>query len=82
MAVQAGVLEPRIILTSFPGALVKLNPLTLYRVLRALNPSPYMYLLDSGENQIVGASPVMLMRVHDGLLNYRPIAGTRPRGVN
>jgi anthranilate synthase component 1 len=58
------------------------NPLTLYRVLRALNPSPYMYLLDSGENQIVGASPEMLMRVHDGLLSYRPIAGTRPRGVN
>jgi anthranilate synthase component 1 len=41
-----------------------------------------MYLLDSGENQIVGASPEMLMRVHDGLLSYRPIAGTRPRGVN
>ena len=58
------------------------NPLTLYRVLRALNPSPYMYLLDSGEIQIVGASPEMLMRVHDGLVSYRPIAGTRARGVN
>jgi len=53
------------------------NPLTLYRVLRALNPSPYMYLLDSGDIQIVGASPEMLMRVHDGLVSYRPIAGTR-----
>ncbi|MGD0853987.1 MAG: chorismate-binding protein [Acidimicrobiales bacterium] len=58
------------------------NPLTLYRVLRALNPSPYMYLLDSGEIQIIGASPEMLMRVHDGLVSYRPIAGTRARGVN
>src|SRR5579863_1471847 len=58
------------------------NPLTLYRVLRALNPSPYMYLLDSGEIQIVGASPEMLMRVHDGLVSYRPIAGTRARGAN
>jgi anthranilate synthase component I len=60
----------------------KVNPLTLYRVLRALNPSPYMYLLDSGDIQIVGASPEMLMRVHDGLVSYRPIAGTRPRGAN
>src|ERR1700722_12409803 len=58
------------------------NPLTLYRVLRALNPSPYMYLLDSGEIQIVGASPEMLMRVHDGLVSYRPIAGTRARGTS
>jgi anthranilate synthase component 1 len=58
------------------------NPLTLYRVLRALNPSPYMYLLDSGDSQIVGASPEMLMRVHDGLVSYRPIAGTRARGIN
>ena len=60
----------------------QVNPLTLYRVLRALNPSPYMYLLDSGGTQIVGASPEMLMRVHDGLVSYRPIAGTRGRGVN
>ncbi|HUY15997.1 MAG TPA: anthranilate synthase component I family protein [Acidimicrobiales bacterium] len=56
------------------------NPLTLYRVLRALNPSPYMYLLDSGTRQIVGASPEMLMRVHDGVVSTRPIAGTRRRG--
>ncbi|MHB8378890.1 MAG: anthranilate synthase component I family protein [Acidimicrobiales bacterium] len=58
------------------------NPLTLYRVLRALNPSPYMYLLDSGTHQIVGASPEMLMRVHDGVVSTRPIAGTRRRGEN
>jgi anthranilate synthase component 1 len=58
------------------------DPLTLYRVLRALNPSPYMYLLDSGESQIVGASPEMLMRVHEGLVSTRPIAGTRARGLS
>ncbi|MGC2485879.1 MAG: chorismate-binding protein [Acidimicrobiales bacterium] len=57
------------------------DPLTLYRVLRALNPSPYMYLLDSGDSQIVGASPEMLMRVHQGVVSTRPIAGTRPRGA-
>jgi len=57
------------------------DPLTLYRVLRALNPSPYMYLLDSVEHQIVGASPEMLLRVHDRVVSTRPIAGTRPRGV-
>jgi anthranilate synthase component 1 len=59
----------------------KVNPLTLYRVLRALNPSPYMYLLDSGDNQIVGASPEMLVRVHQRVLSTRPIAGTRQRGA-
>ena len=58
------------------------DPLTLYRVLRSLNPSPYMYLLDSGESQIVGASPEMLLRVHDGLVSTRPIAGTRARGLS
>lgn len=58
------------------------DPLTLYRVLRSLNPSPYMYLLDNGDSQIVGASPEMLVRVQDGLVSTRPIAGTRPRGSN
>lgn len=58
------------------------DPLTLYRVLRSLNPSPYMYLLDNGDSQIVGASPEMLVRVQDGLVSTRPIAGTRPRGAS
>jgi anthranilate synthase component 1 len=55
-------------------------PLTLYRVLRALNPSPYMYLLDNGDSHIVGASPEMLLKVNAGVVTTRPIAGTRPRG--
>ena len=58
----------------------KVDPLTLYRVLRALNPSPYMYLLDTGEAQLVGASPEMLVNVTDGVVTTRPIAGTRRRG--
>lgn len=58
------------------------QPLTLYRILRSLNPSPYMYLLDNGDNQIVGASPEMLVRVHQGVVSTRPIAGTRHRGAN
>lgn len=57
------------------------DPLTLYRLLRSLNPSPYMYLLDTGDSQIVGASPEMLVRVHQGTVSTRPIAGTRPRGA-
>ncbi len=57
------------------------DPLTLYRVLRALNPSPYMYLLATADAHIVGASPEMLVRVHDGTVSTRPIAGTRPRGA-
>jgi len=57
-------------------------PLTLYRVLRALNPSPYMYLLDNGDSHIVGASPAMLLKVTNGVVTTRPIAGTRPRGAD
>ena len=56
------------------------SPLALYRTLRAVNPSPYMYLLDYGEYQIVGASPEMLVRVEGTTVAVHPIAGTRPRG--
>ena len=57
-------------------------PLDLYRALRSLNPSPYMYYLDLGEFHIVGSSPEILVRVDDDLVTVRPIAGTRPRGEN
>jgi anthranilate synthase component 1 len=56
------------------------RPLDLYRALRGLNPSPYMYFLDLGEFQIVGSSPEILVRLEDGLVTVRPIAGTRRRG--
>jgi anthranilate synthase component I len=55
-------------------------PLDLYRALRGLNPSPYMYFLDLGGFQIVGSSPEILTRLEDGVVTVRPIAGTRPRG--
>ena len=56
------------------------RPVDVYRALRALNPSPYMYFLDLGETQIVGSSPEILVRLKDGKVVVRPIAGTRPRG--
>jgi len=56
------------------------RPLDLYRALRGLNPSPYMYFLDLGGFQIVGSSPEILVRLEDGVVTVRPIAGTRRRG--
>jgi anthranilate synthase component 1 len=56
------------------------SPLALYRALRALNPSPYMFLLDFGGYQVVGASPEILVRLEGETVTVRPIAGTRPRG--
>ncbi|MBD3669466.1 MAG: anthranilate synthase component I [Gammaproteobacteria bacterium] len=58
----------------------KSEPLNLYRALRTLNPSPYMYFLDLGDFHIVGSSPEILCRLEDGEVTVRPIAGTRPRG--
>jgi anthranilate synthase component 1 len=55
-------------------------PLDLYRALRTLNPSPYMYFLDLQDFQIVGSSPEILVRLEAGEVTVRPIAGTRPRG--
>jgi len=55
-------------------------PFDVYRALRMINPSPYMYFLDLGDCQIVGASPEMLIRVEDGIVETHPIAGTRRRG--
>ena len=56
------------------------RPLDLYRALRGLNPSPYMYFLDFGDFQVVGSSPEILVRLEDGEVTVRPIAGTRRRG--
>ncbi len=56
------------------------SPLTLYRALRHLNPSPYLYFVDLGEVQIVGSSPEILVRLEKGEVTVRPIAGTRKRG--
>jgi len=56
--------------------------LDLYRSLRSINPSPYMFLLRTGECTLVGSSPEMLVRIQGGKIDTRPIAGTRPRGLS
>lgn len=58
----------------------KARPVDVYRALRALNPSPYMYFLDVGGTQVVGSSPEILVRLQGEEVTVRPIAGTRPRG--
>ncbi|HEX6222421.1 MAG TPA: anthranilate synthase component I family protein [Acidimicrobiia bacterium] len=56
------------------------DPFAAYRGLRLLNPSPYMYFIDTGDRQVVGSSPEALARLNEGRAELRPIAGTRPRG--
>lgn len=56
------------------------SPVAIYRALRSLNPSPYMFLMNFMDKAIIGASPEMLVRCRRQNLEYRPIAGTRPRG--
>ncbi|MEJ7846623.1 MAG: anthranilate synthase component I family protein [Pyrinomonadaceae bacterium] len=56
------------------------SAVSIYRAMRSLNPSPYMFLLQAGERSIIGASPEMLVKCSGDKLEYRPIAGTRPRG--
>lgn len=58
------------------------RPIDLYRALRRLNPSPYLFYLDLGDHHVVGASPEILVRLEAGQVAVRPIAGTRPRGAN
>jgi anthranilate synthase component 1 len=57
-------------------------PLSLYRALRALNPSPYMFYFNLQDFHVVGASPEILVRLENDMVTVRPIAGTRPRGSN
>ncbi len=56
------------------------DPFDIYRALRIINPSPYMYYLRLGDFQVVGSSPEVLVRLEEGRIDLRPIAGTRPRG--
>ncbi|MCF8474544.1 MAG: anthranilate synthase component I [Emcibacter sp.] len=62
--------------TKFP-----LPPFSLYRALRRTNPSPFLYYLKFGEWSVIGSSPEILVRLRDGKITVRPIAGTRPRGA-
>jgi len=59
---------------------INVDPFDIYRALRVVNPSPYMYYLKMGELDIIGSSPEVFLRVEDGIATVRPIAGTRQRG--
>ncbi len=59
---------------------VNVPPFDIYRALRVVNPSPYLFFLKMGEMCIIGSSPELLVRVDEGVVEVRPIAGTRPRG--
>jgi anthranilate synthase component 1 len=60
---------------------LKATPFAIYRALRSLNPSPYLYYLELDGFSLIGSSPEVLVRVEDGTITVRPIAGTRPRGA-
>lgn len=64
------------------SAPLRADPFDIYRSLRTINPSPYMFFLRFGSTFVVGASPEVLVRKEDDIVELRPIAGTRPRGIN
>ncbi|MFN8007077.1 MAG: anthranilate synthase component I [Terriglobia bacterium] len=61
---------------------VTTSSFNIYRALRMVNPSPYMFYLKLKDHSVIGSSPEMLVKITDGTIHYRPIAGTRPRGDN
>ncbi|MBF0531820.1 MAG: anthranilate synthase component I [Candidatus Omnitrophica bacterium] len=77
--IQAGEIIQVVLSQRFQVKL-RTNPFHVYRALRSLNPSPYMYYLNFDDIQIIGSSPELLVRCEEGIVQTRPIAGTRPRG--
>lgn len=71
----------QVVLSQRFSAKVRSKPLEVYRALRSVNPSPYMFILELGDFSLVGASPEMHVRCEDGHVEIRPIAGTRKRGA-
>lgn len=78
--VRAGDVIQVVLSQRFSGALGNCDPFDIYRALRTLNPSPYMFYLRFGETLVIGASPEVLVRKEGSMAEVRPIAGTRPRG--
>ena len=78
-AIRAGEVF-QVVLSQRMSVPFRARPIDVYRALRALNPSPYMYFLDLAGTQVVGSSPEILVRLKGGTVTVRPIAGTRPRG--
>ena len=72
----------QVVLSRQGSAACALDPFDVYRALRMVNPSPYMYFLKDGADAVAGASPEMLVRVEGRRAEVRPIAGTRPRGAD
>ena len=70
----------QVVLSQRLGMEMRPSPFNLYRALRSLNPSPYLYFLELDGLTLVGSSPEVLVRLEDGVVTVRPIAGTRPRG--
>jgi anthranilate synthase component 1 len=79
--IRAGDIYQVILSQRFRTPVPGLDPLAIYRALRVVNPSPYMFFLDAGGGAtLVGSSPERLVRLEDGRIEMRPLAGTRPRG--
>jgi anthranilate synthase component I len=79
--IEAGDVYQLVLSIQFSGE-SGVDPFAAYRALRLLNPSPYMYFVDTGDRQVVGSSPEALARLNGRKAELRPIAGTRPRGVD
>jgi len=77
--IAAGDVYQLVLASRFDGR-HSLSPFEVYRALRLLNPSPYMYFCELGDITVVGSSPEALVKLHDGHAQLRPIAGSRPRG--
>lgn len=77
--IEAGDVYQLVLSIRFDGD-TEVHPFAAYRALRLLNPSPYMYFIDTGDHQVVGSSPEALARLNGTRAELRPIAGTRPRG--
>ncbi|HSG48092.1 MAG TPA: anthranilate synthase component I [Longimicrobiales bacterium] len=71
----------QVVLSQRLGMTLRGSPFDLYRALRSLNPSPYLFFLEMDGVTLVGSSPEVLVRLEDGVVTVRPIAGTRPRGA-
>jgi len=80
--VRAGDIIQVVLSQRFSGSLGSTDPFDIYRALRTINPSPYMFFLRFGDTLVVGASPEVLVRKEGEQVEVRPIAGTRPRGLS
>ncbi len=72
----------QVVLSQRFEAAIDVDPFSIYRILRTINPSPYMYYLKFGNLKLIGSSPEVMVRLEKGTATVRPIAGTRPRGVD